>query len=165
MPSHSIHLTSHHCQFVRFWVVVFHFIDFLSSHTNIDIQGWEQNKYHRDLPDLLVEGPWGFFIIKFYLLWKGQFKLQASLCQHSLSHPEMARSIFKIKDLLITISKQENNYAVCSECVILEPTIFPLYWHSFLLCLLFSFQTNTVGLGTYCWYRWFCFEPVILLCT
>lgn len=48
----------------------------------------------------------------------------SALC---LLHPEVARSIFKIKDPIITISKQENNYGVCTECITLEPTIFPLY--------------------------------------
>jgi len=33
----------------------------------------------------------------------------SALC---LSHAEVARSIFKIKNLIITISKQENNYGV-----------------------------------------------------
>lgn len=41
-PNHSTVLASHHCQFVRFWVAIFHFMDFLSSHNDTDIQRWEQ---------------------------------------------------------------------------------------------------------------------------
>lgn len=70
----------------------------------------------------------GFFCYQvLYILKRIVQTLSPSMSALCLLHPEVARIIFKIKVLIITISKQKNNYGVSTECVTLEPTISPLY--------------------------------------